>query len=230
MIPKKIHYCWFGGKPKSKLVCKCIESWNKFCPEYEIKEWNENNFNIELCDYSKEAYSQKKWAFVSDVARIYALYNEGGIYLDTDVEILRNLDTLLYNKSFLGFEGTKWIATNIIGSEKNNDLFLKFLEEYYVRHFIKEDGSLDLTTNVEELTSYLVAKYNLILDGSLQHFDDFTIYPTDYFSPYDYIQGKLNKTKNTYTIHWFSQSWIPQNSIRKIISQMYHRLVGLKMK
>lgn len=231
MIPKKIHYCWFGGNPLPKDVQKYIDTWRKYCPDYEIKEWNEQNFDIHLNRYVEEAYQQKKWAFVSDVARIYALYTEGGIYMDTDVEVVRNLDPLLNSRGFLGFEGTRWIATNIVGFESNHELLKQFLDSYNHRVFLRQDGSLDQTTNVEELTKLLVEEYSLLLNGKLQNLlGDVTIYPTDYFSPYDYIQGKLKRTSNTYSIHWFSQTWIGQSKWRKKIAQIIHRILKIKMK
>lgn len=230
MIPKKIHYCWFGGNPLPKDVQKYIDTWKKYCPDYEIKEWNEQNFDIHLNRYVEEAYQQKKWAFVSDVARIYALYTEGGIYMDTDVEVVKNLDTLLNNRGFLGFEGTQWIATNIVGFESKHGLLEQFLDSYNHRIFVHSDGSLDQTTNVEELTKLLVEKYSLQLNGIKQILPEgIVIYPTDYFSPYDYIQGKLNRTLNTYSIHWFSQTWIGQNKLRKKVAQLLHRIIGTKM-
>lgn len=228
MIPKIIHYCWFGGKEKPKDVIEYISSWKKYCPDYIIKEWNESNFDIHCCRYVEQAYECKKWAFVSDVARIYALYHEGGIYLDTDVEIIKPLDCFLQNKGFLGFEGTQWIATNIIGVVPKNELIEQFLKSYLKRIFVREDGNWDMTTNVEVWTKLLNEK-GLVLDGMEQQVDEFRIYPSDYFSPYDYIQGKMRQTNNTYTIHWFSQSWIKQNSLRRKFSQWYHRLFGVKM-
>lgn len=231
MIPKKIHYCWFGGNPLPEDVQKYIETWKKFCPDYEIKEWNEQNFDIHRNQYVEEAYQQKKWAFVSDVARIYALYTEGGIYMDTDVEVVRNLDPLLNVRGFLGFEGTQWIATNLVGFEAGHELLKMFLDSYDYRSFVREDGTLDQTTNVEELTKLLVEHYQLVLNGEKQNLaEEITVYPTDYFSPYDYIQGKLNRTERTYTIHWFSQSWIGQSSVRRKIVQLIHRITGTKMK
>lgn len=231
MIPKKIHYCWFGGNSLPKDVQKYIDSWRKYCPDYEIKEWNEQNFDIHLNRYVEEAYQQKKWAFVSDVARIYALYTEGGIYMDTDVEVVRNLSSLLNHRGFLGFEGTQWIATNMVGFEAKHELLELFLDSYNHRRFLQPDGTLDQTTNVEELTKLLVDKYHLQLNGIQQHLQgDIMIYPTDYFSPYDYIQGKLNRTSNTYSIHWFSQTWIGQSSWRKKIAQVFHRIMGIKMR
>lgn len=231
MIPKKIHYCWFGGNPLPKDVQKYIRTWKKLCPDYEIKEWNEQNFDIHLNRYVEEAYQQKKWAFVSDVARVYALYTEGGIYMDTDVEVVKSLDPLLNVKGFLGFEGTQWVATNMMGFEAGNEIVRNFLEAYDYRSFIKDDGTLDQTTNVEELTKLLVTRYNLILNGKKQNIaEGIVVYPTDFFSPYDYIQGKLNRTDNTYSIHWFSQTWIKQSLFKIKLLRFYHRLFRIRMK
>ena len=230
MIPKIIHYCWFGGKQKPDEVLHFIATWKKHCPEYTIKEWNESNFNVHINKYCSEAYRAKKWAFVSDVARMYALYHEGGIYMDTDVEVLRPLDDLLNHKAFLGFEGTQWIATNIIGTEPNNSIIEAFKNSYESRSFVNEDGTMDMTTNVEGWTQLLVSDYGLVLDGKKQQIGDFMIYPSEYFTPYDYLNGKIMKTTNTYTIHWFNQSWIGQKKWRTRIAQWLHRMVGIKMK
>lgn len=229
MIPKIIHYCWFGGKEKPETVLRMIRTWQKHCPDYQLKEWNETNFNIHINCYCEEAYAQRKWAFVSDVARMYALYNEGGIYMDTDVEVVRPLEPLLGSRAFLGFEGTKWIATSILGTEPQNPIIHLFLDSYNKRAFIREDGSLDQTTNVEEWTRLLVAKFGLKLNGNRQCVAGFDIYPTDYFTPYDYLTGRLHRTDNTYTIHWFGQSWINNKPWRTKLSQWYHRLRGIKM-
>ena len=230
MIPKIIHYCWFGGKEKPEDVLKMIASWMKHCPDYEIKEWNETNFNIHLNRYTEEAYQQKKWAFVSDVARLWALVHEGGIYMDTDVEVIRPLDNLLVNKAFIGFEGTQWIGTNLMGTEPHNAFLQAFLEDYNHRNFTNPDGTLNQTTNVEEITSRFLTQHNLVRNGKQQQAGDFTIYPTDYFSPYDYINGKVRTTANTYSIHWFSQSWIKRSKWKTRLSQWWHRICGIQMK
>lgn len=230
MIPNIIHYCWFGGKEKPEDVTKMIASWKKHCPDYEIKEWNETNFNIHLNRYTEEAYQQKKWAFVSDVARLWALVHEGGIYMDTDVEVIRPLDNLLVNKAFIGFEGTQWIGTNLMGTEPHNAFLQAFLEDYNHRNFTNPDGTLNQTTNVEEITSRFLTQHNLVRNGKQQQAGDFTIYPTDYFSPYDYINGKVRTTANTYSIHWFSQSWIKRSKWKTRLSQWWHRICGTQMK
>lgn len=230
MIPKIIHYCWFGGNEKPKSVLKMLESWRKFCPDYVIKEWNESNFDINYNQYTKEAYQCGKWAFVSDVARLYALHTDGGIYLDTDVEVLKSFDYLLHNNLFFGFEGTEWIGTNIIGAEKENDVIGVFLDKYNCLNFINKNNTQNTTTNVERLTALLREKYNIVINGNEQVTDKLHLYPTDYFCPYDYINGKLNITNNSYSIHWYSQSWIERNIFKRKLMQLFHRIVGVKMR
>ena len=229
MIPKIIHYCWFGRNPKPEGVQKCIASWKKYLPDYEIKEWNEENFDIHINKYCEQAYNNRKWAFVSDVARVMALYHEGGIYFDTDVEVVQSFNPLLHHKAFLGFEGTQWIATSTMGTEPGNPIIKQFIDNYNTRNFENEEGHLDLKSNVRVLTKMLIDEQGLILNGKEQQLKYFHIFPTDFFTPFDYINGKLRKTTNTYSIHWFDQSWIGQKPWRVRISQWYHRLIGSKM-
>lgn len=207
VIPKRIHYCWFGGNELSELSKNCIASWKKYCPDYEIIEWNESNFDININDYVKEAYKEKKWAFVSDVARVYALVNYGGIYMDTDVEVLRPLDDLLGDEGFSGFESPKEITTGILGSKAGSPIFQELLEEYKELHYIKEDGSYDITANVVRLTN-ICLKYGLVFNNEKQCVNGFMIYPRDYLCPKDYRTRKLNVTPNTYVIHHFDGSWL----------------------
>jgi len=230
MIPKTIHYCWFGRNPKPEGVQKCIDSWKKYLTDYEIKEWNEENFDIHINKYCEQAYNHRKWAFVSDVARVIALYHEGGIYFDTDVEVVQSFNPLLHQKAFLGFEGTQWIATSTMGTEPGNPIIKQFIDNYNTRNFENEEGHLDLKSNVRVLTKMLIDEQGLILNGKEQQLKDFHIFPTEFFTPFDYINGKLRKTTNTYSIHWFDQSWIGQKPWRVRISQWYHRLIGSKMK
>lgn len=206
MIPKKIHYCWFGGNPLPDLAVKCIESWKKYCPDYEIVEWNEKNFDLTCNKYVRQAYECKKWAFITDYVRLYAMVTQGGIYMDTDVEVLKNLDIFLNNKAFSGFERENAIPTGIMACEKDFPLFKEFLYEYKERAFIKENGDMDLTTNVTAITNTCL-KYGLNLNNQLQKINDFTLYPKDFFCPKNYETGKIECTKNTYTIHHFSGSW-----------------------
>ncbi|EJT6142693.1 glycosyl transferase [Clostridium perfringens] len=227
MIPKKIHYCWFGRGEKPKKALMCIESWKKYCPDYEIIEWNEDNFDVNSNQYVKEAYNSKKYAFVTDYVRLYAMYNYGGIYMDTDVEVVRPLDEFLVHDAFSGFELPDCVPTGIMASVKQFKLFEEFLDYYNDKKFINEDGSLDTKTNVQTITE-IVNKYGLIKDGSFQIIQGFTLYPSEYFCPFDNATGKLNKTKNTATIHWFSKSWVDSNFVyRTKITRIFHRLFGV---
>lgn len=213
-IPKIIHYCWFGKGEKNEVIKKCMESWKKYLPDYKIIEWNEDNFNINKNLYVKQAYESKKWAFVSDYVRLYAIYHYGGIYLDTDVEILKNIDIFLDNEAFLGYETNEFISTGIIGSKKGNELLRLLLLDYDKKTFINDDESYDCTTNVVQITKYIKENLKIELDGKYQKMKyGFNIYPKDYFSPKE--NGKLNITKNTYTIHHFNYSWGETKEERK---------------
>lgn len=209
MIPKKIHYCWFGGNPLSELAKKCIDSWQKYCPDYEIIEWNEKNFDIESYRYAKEAYDVKKWAFVSDVARLYALVTCGGIYMDTDVELLKPLDHLLEYEALSGFEAKDRISTGLMACREKFPLFAELLADYDNRRFVDDEGNYDLTTNVKTITD-ICLKHGLLLNNQKQTVEGFTLFPADYFCPKDYTTGKLNITENTYAIHHFDGSWLSE--------------------
>lgn len=212
-IPKKIHYCWFGGNPLPKLAKKCIKSWKKYCKDYEIVEWNENTFDLSSAPlYVRQAYEAKKWAFVSDYVRLYAMVTQGGIYMDTDVEVIKKIDDFLINQAFSGFENEKEIPTGIMACEKDFPLFCEFLRYYDTATFIKEDGSYNLTTNVTIMTE-ICLKYGLQQNNTLQCVEGLTLYPKDYFCPKSYVTEKINKTKNTVTIHHFSASWRPNEQI-----------------
>ena len=209
MIPKKIHYCWFGGNPLPELAQKCIASWKKYCPDYEIIEWNESNFDINCCDYVREAYEAKKWAFVSDVARLYALVNYGGVYMDTDVEVLRAIDDLLHYDAVSGFESKDRIQTGLMACRAEQPLFVELLHDYDNAHFLKEDGSLDTTTNVIRITNTCL-KYGLRLDNTLQTVNGFTLLPYDYLCPKNVETKIVTITDNTYVIHHFDGSWLSE--------------------
>lgn len=210
-IPKIIHYCWFGGKEKPEIVKKCINSWKTMLPSYEIKEWNETNFDINKNSFTKEAYENNKFAFVSDYVRVYALYNYGGIYLDTDVEVFKPFDDLLHVDSFWGFEQGNYIATSTIGAARKNKLIKEFLDSYEGKHYVKEGGELNQLTNVAIVTEILEKK-GLVRDGNLQTLSGLgTFYPQSYFSPYDYINCRKLITSETYTIHYYYKSWLPIN-------------------
>ena len=213
-IPKIIHYCWFGRNPLPELAQKCIASWKKFCPDYKVKEWNEDNFDLDLYPYAREAYDHKKFAFVTDVVRLYALYNYGGIYMDTDVELVKNLDPILQYSGVSGFESTKCIPTGLMANCKHHPLVKEWLDDYDGLHFVKEDETLDLTTNVIRITN-ICQKYGFIPNGKMQTVSDFTFFPVEYFCPKNFL-GELNITNNTYSIHHFNASWVDINKLSGI--------------
>lgn len=205
MIPKIIHYCWFGGE-KPQEVKIFIDGWRKLCPDYEIIEWNERTFDINCCAYVREAYECRRFAFVSDVARLKALYEFGGIYLDTDVEVLKNLNRFLTHKAFVGFENDNFLSTAIIGCEKNNVWIANCLKYYENKHFL-EAGIQNLRTNVDIITEITVSM-GLKLNNTFQEISGLlSIYPKDVFSPKSWQDGRIYKTKDTVCIHHFKASW-----------------------
>ena len=228
-IPKIIHYCWFGKNPKPEMAMKCIQSWKKYCPDYEIIEWNEDNFDVDCCDYVREAYTAKKWAFVSDVARLYALVNYGGIYMDTDVELLKSLDEFLKYEAVSGFEAKDRIPTGLMACREGHPLFAELLHDYDNAHFTKEDGSLDLTTNVTRITN-ICLQHGLQLNNTLQTVCGFTLFPSDYFCPKSHADNVVRVTKNTHAIHWFDGSWMDvEQRQKKVLMQRLNRVFGQKL-
>lgn len=211
MIPKIIHYCWFGGNPQPEDVKKYIESWRKYCPDYQLKEWNESNFNLNENDYCREAYEAKKWAFVTDYVRLKALYEYGGFYMDTDVEVIKSLEPLRIYNAVSGYESSTHIPTGTMGACRDNEWIGMLLKDYEYRHFIQNDGKLDLTTNVDVITKLTKEKYNLTLDGSFTKFgDNMVLLPFDYLCAKSLKTGEVKITDNTYTIHHFSGSWLSE--------------------
>ena len=221
VIPKIIHYCWFGGNDLSELAKKCISSWRKYCPDYEIIEWNESNFDINLCQYVREAYKEKKWAFVSDYARFWILYNFGGIYMDTDVELIKSIDDLVEYGSYMGCEPTlqdmdtkeklrkmRFVVNPGLGlaAPKHHPFFYEILECYNKKSFYKDSGELDLTT-VVHTTTLLLNKYGFEGGNTVCKIAGMNIYPAEYFCPKDYLTGKIHMTVNTHSIHHYTASW-----------------------
>lgn len=221
MIPKKIHYCWFGRGEKPKLAKKCIESWKKFCPDYEIVEWNEDNFDINQNEYTKYCYDNKKFAFLSDYARLMVVYKEGGIYFDTDVEVIKSFDALLNNKAFVGFETDEYVNTGVsFGAEKNNPVIEQMLREYD-----KLSDGKSGTIGCPILNTEALKKLGLKLNGQTQSLKDVTVYSAEYFNPYDAPTGRLSKSENTYSIHWYAASWMSKRKkFRSVIARPLHRL------
>ena len=227
MIHKLIHYCWFGRGKMPDLAKKCIESWGKYCPDYEIIEWNEDNFDINCCDYVREAYESKRFAFVTDYVRLYAMYSQGGIYMDTDVEVTKNLDKFLVHQGFSGFESDTQIPTGIMAAEKGFPLFKELLSYYDGRHFVDKDGNQDTTTNTVTITRML-SERGFVPNGKYQVLDGFALYPRDVFCALDDATGIMYDSKDTATIHWFNKSWVPQKlRIRSKITRVFHRWFGV---
>ncbi len=231
MIPKIIHYCWFGRGEKPQLALDCILSWKKYLPDYELKEWNEDNFDITSNRYVKEAYYNKKYAFVTDYVRLYALFYEGGIYMDTDVEVLGNFDQFLQHHAFSGFETDGNVPTGMMAAEKGSIWAKELLDQYTGRSFVLEDGSYDLTTNTTMITKYMVGK-GLKLNNRYQDFEGLcTMYPSDFFCPKDHRTGIIKCTKNTVCIHHFAGSWLKHtwyNDFRHYIKVRMACLFGEK--
>ncbi|MEI4828903.1 capsular polysaccharide synthesis protein [Bacillus sp. FJAT-53711] len=226
-IPKIIHYCWFGGKEKPSIVKKCIDSWKKTLSDYEIVEWNEDNFDTNSNLYVKEAYESGKFAFVSDYVRVYVLYNFGGVYMDTDVEVFKSFNDLLHHDSFWGFEQENYIATSTIGAAKGNKLIKIFLDSYKEKSFITKDGTYDDLTNVAIITKIL-KEIGLKQNGRYQEIKGMgTFYPQTFFSPYDYINCRKFITENTYAIHHFYKSWLPFSTrIKTNIKVVLSMIIG----
>lgn len=236
MIPRVIHYCWFGGKALPNTAVKYIESWKSFFPDYEIKEWNESNFDVNLMTFTQEAYEAKKYAFVSDVARFWILYNEGGIYFDTDVEVIASFDDIVINNAFMGVEvpscNGSYPAVNPglgLGAEKGNKVIKMVLDYYKTLHFHNEKGEQNPGTVVTHTTTVLRKYFMLKPINDIQKLESVTIYPVDYFNPFDDLTGVLKKTKNTHSIHWFSKTWVDKPYWYFRITRVLHRLFGTEI-
>lgn len=230
MIPKVIHYCWFGGNPLPPLAVKCINSWKKYLPDYEIKEWNEENFNVNVIPYTEEAYKEKKYAFVSDYARFWILYNYGGLYFDTDVEVIKPMNDIIDLGPFMGCEkdGSDTSVASVapglgLGVNPGLGLYKEMLDKYSELHFIKKDGSLNLKT-VVEYTTELLCSHGLVNKNEVQQVGGVWIYPQEYFCPISPVTLQMKKTKNTYCIHHFAGSWCERSFFRKIATS----LLGLR--
>ena len=236
MIPKIIHYCWFGHGEMPQLAKDCIASWHQCMPDWEYKLWNEEAYDVNSHAYTREAYAAGKYAFVSDYVRLWALEREGGLYLDTDVLAFRSFEDLLANKAFAGFEGSKHqpIGTCVMGSEPHGEWVSTMLEAYRDRHFVNADGTCDLTTNVQFITS-LMAAHGFRQDGSEQDCLGLHVYPVDYFSP-RHTTGEYIRTDHTYSEHKGLASWNDQHKgckyylLRWLGPRLSVRLIKLKRK
>ncbi len=220
MIPKIIHYCWFGGNPLPSAAEKCIESWRRLLPDYEIREWNEQNFDVTSHPYAKMAYEQKRWAYLSDIVRLIVLEREGGFYFDTDVELVRRPDELLQDEqvsAWFGWENSKILNTGLgFAAEAHHPAVKAMLAMY--------DGLLEIKGCPQQNTEALLP-FGLVCDGSRQHVCEAEILPTEFLCPYNDLTGVLRKTKNTISIHWFSKSPHGKMAFYKSkLSRIYHRI------
>lgn len=229
MIPKIIHYCWFGKNEIPDNLKQCIESWKKIMPDYEIRRWDESNYDINKCDYIKEAYAEKKWAFVSDYARLDICYTYGGIYLDVDVEVIKPFDDLLVLDGFCGMEiGTRELPeeANVglaLGMKKGLEMGRILRDAYHSLHFKKSDGSLDMTP-CPVIQTKTLKEYGLKLNNKTQKINDFTVFPTTYFCPMNQYTGELEITNETYSIHHYFCSWkSPADKRRRELRMKYSK-------
>lgn len=234
-IPKIIHYCWFGGKPLPKSAIKCIRSWKKFFPDYEIKEWNEDNFDVNQIPYTEQAYKAGKYAFVSDYARFKILYEYGGIYFDTDVEVIKSFEDIINNGPFLGFEIDS--DTNYIGkvnpglgmaSYPKLPFFRIVLKRYYNHSgFIRTNGTYNTEDAVVNITTEELIKCGLSVNKHLQSVAGIFVYPSVWFNPFNYITGKLVILNETHSIHWFNNSWSDYPKWKRLLNRLIHKLMEL---
>lgn len=233
MIPKIIHYCWFGNNTLPEKALRCIESWRKYCPNYEIKCWDETNFDCECCDYVREAYKEKKWAFVSDFARFKILYDYGGLYFDTDVEIIRPLNELVAKGPFMGCEQEKDdISINPglgLAANSRMDVYKKILEHYEKEKFLRNDGTYDSKTVCARVTEIL-SKDGFKGNREIEFIDGIYIYPPEFFAPKNFLDGKIKLTENTVSIHHYDATWYePEEKISYKIEQKLNRIFGKRI-
>ena len=239
MIPKVIHYCWFGRNPLPPLAIRCIKSWKEYFPDYEIKEWNESNFDVNTIQYTKEAYQAQQYAFVSDYARFWILYHYGGLYFDTDVEVIKSMDDIVTRGAFMGCENevqrnksyTLAVAPGLgIGCNPGSELYGELLELYTTLHFIKANNFYN-TKTVVEYTTEILQKHGLLNVNRLQEIEGIFVYPKDYFCPIDYKNGRCMITDNTHSIHHYAASWKSEReklmiSIAKVVGPRVMHLLG----
>ncbi len=229
-IPKVIHYCWFGGGEKPESVKKCIETWRNICPDFEIKEWNESNYDINNNSFIQKAYKDKKWAFVSDYARLDILYQYGGIYLDTDVEVLKNLSPLCEFKAYMGFENDELVNDGQgFGCEAGNQIIREMMD-YYLKNQDGDTNKLEDYIESPKLRTEVLIHHGLRKDGSRQTIEDVEILPSDYLCPMDYDTGRMNITDNTYSIHHFDASWHGKGAKKsQLLMRLINRIFGKKL-
>ena len=232
LIPKKLHYMWFGGKPIPSNLKRCMESWKKYCPDYEIIEWNETNYDVHKHLYMKQAYDSHAYGFIPDYARLDILYNEGGFYLDTDVEIKRSIDDLRFQYAFCGVE--KWQIINfggLSGAVKGHPMIKEFLDARSDIYFLDDNGNQNRNT-CGFYDTQTVLRMGYKLTGETQSIHSMNIYAYDYFHPYDYMSGIAHETENTYSSHWFHGGWMDERmkrantETRNRYIKLYHKAIA----
>lgn len=236
MIPRVVHYCWFGRNPLPASAVKCIESWRRYMPGYEIKEWNEDNFDVNSVPYISEAYAAKRYAFVSDYARFWILYHYGGVYFDTDVELIKPIDDILERGAFMGIEDIypehdpyPLVAPGLgMAVEAGHEFYKKELDYYAGVHFLLPDGTYDHETVVRRTTALLVQE-GLEPRHAIQQVAGIWIYPKEYFNPLDDLTGRLEKTENTRSIHWYARTWQNRSPLKQWLSRWSHRVFGFTL-
>ena len=229
MIPKVIHYCWFGRGKMPKLAEICIASWKKYLPEYELHLWNEDTFDVNSNLFTKQAYESRKFAFVTDYVRLYALYHHGGVYMDTDVEVLKNMDYFLQFPAFSGFEDDIHIPTGLMASVEKGKWVSTLLSYYDNQPLIQPDGTLKCLTNTS-IISQMTKEMGFVPNGKYQIIDnEVYIFPKDFFCPKSQITGDILLTNNTYCIHHFSGSWMPlRNKRMTYVKRKLMKILGVK--
>lgn len=232
MIPKTIHYCWFGGKPLPKTAVKCIDSWKRFFPDYDIKQWDESNYDVKKIPYIAEAYDAGKYAFVSDFARFDILYQHGGVYFDTDVEVIKSFKDILEHGPFMGCEidggelGIQVAPGLGIAANHGERIYKEIIDKYIADRFYNEDGTMNTEAVVKKTTKVLI-EHGLKNISEVQEVSGITIYPREFFNPLQDSTGVLHITDNTRSIHWYAKSWMSSKSrIRSKLTRPFHRLFG----
>lgn len=231
-MEKIIHYCWFGREPLNEMALKCIESWKHFFPDYKIIQWNEDNFDITQISFMENAYRDKKWAFVSDVARLIVVYNYGGIYFDTDVEVIKSYKDILDLElsGFCGFEKDGCVNTGLgFGAQKGHPFLKKLIELYKdIDYESYREHISDIACPI--LTTRLLQDKGLIQNDKYQLVEQFNIYPSEYFAPMDYNTGKMRYSNNTHSIHWYSSSWLDDYTKKEQeYLRRFSRVFGVKI-
>lgn len=226
-IPKVINYCWFGKNRFSELEIKCIESWHKFCPDYEIVQWNEDNFDVNSNKYCREAFEAKKYAFVSDYARMKVIFENGGIYLDTDVELIKPIDDLIEKGSYIGVESNGLINSGLgFAAFKHNNCIGDMLSMYDNLSFLMDNGKYNKTPcTIYNTYSLLKRGYKINESNRVQKLDEIIIYPEEYLSPMNYETKEIKITDNTYSIHHYSGSWLQKNKYKTYIKKLFPKKI-----